>query len=349
MRKSRLHTLAGGLLLSAIAVVLTGAVFAFGFLLMGIIDPDLAVIISLGLGLALALVVLPLAAFVYVLRASHRSWKVNLARYPAVKAAIGRYREEGEGVRRLLPAFVVNGRRYFLVKYGRKNREWAPDRHETGMLVLDEQGRVQNDEAMFISLLGAVRHVEESYLHDSLVAQENMMAVGRRMEREAAKAREFFLRLVHSAGQPELMEDIEMFLVAITDQVRRGATRVEAEYHWCRKNRKRVEFTLEEMKPLEEALEESSVGHIETAARIAQAWARVEGQRARLESLRGLSSYDRARQRKLLDALRVAAESLSEVDSFRMHVVPERMEAYRSRTSRALQLERQAQPSASPV
>lgn len=343
VRKSTLILLATGLTLAVILGVLFAAVMGLSILLTDVVGPDASYVVFLGLSLALVPALI-ISLIVYVRRTAHKSWKVNTSLYPGVKAGIDLYRDDGEDVRRLLPAFLVDGRRYFLVKYVRRNEEWAPE-GETGMVVLDEQGTVNNDESLFRNLLRSVRYVEDSFRFPSLQGQEDVMAAGRRMDREIAEARSFFSQRVPSAGDPELMEHVEKFLTPLAEQMERMASLTEGEYRWCQRNWKRVEFTLEEMKPLQKAREEASAWLTENAGRIAQAWARLDKHKAKLENLPELSPHDRTRLRNLLGGLHAATKAMSDVDNFRMQVSPRRVDAFRTRTAKALGLNGEAQRS----
>ena len=343
MRKSSQIVLVTGLVLSAIAIVLFGLTMALGLRVAEVLGPDAGFVTTMCLGLALV-PALVISLIAYVRGTSHKSWSANTLHYPAVKAAIDRYRDDGEDVRRLLPAFLVDGRRYFLVKYVRRKEEWAPE-GETGMVVLDEQGRVNNDESLFRNLLRSVRYVEDSFRFPSLQGQEDVMAAGGRMEREIAEARSFFSQRVPSAGDPELMEDVEKFLAPLAEQMERMASLTEGEYRCCQRNRKRAEFTLEEMKPLQKAREEASAWLIENAGRIAETWAKLDKHRAKLENLPGLSPHDRTRLRNLLGGFHAATKAMSDVDNFRMQVSPRRVDAFRTRTAKALGLNGEAERS----
>ena len=345
MRKSTRLLLIAGLGLSALVIPV----------IFGLLGLAILVIDTLGVGdspllyVAAGAVVLggvTGAILAYARRTAHRSWSVNTSRYPGVKAAIDRYRDRGEGVRRVLPAFLMNGRRYFLVKYVRRNEEWAPE-GETGMVVLDDQGRVQSDEDLLRQLLKRVRYVEDAF--QGLRGQEDVIAAGPRMQREITKAQSFFANSVFSGADPEWLKALEEFWQPLKGHVQRIASLLKGEYDWSNKHRTRVEFTLEEMKPLMVAREEASTWLAENATRIGQAWATVEKNRTKLENLPGLSSGQRATLRGLMQGFQAAAEATSDPDDFKIHVSSRRLGVYRARTAKALQLEGEAQHSANGV
>ncbi len=69
-----------------------------------------------------------------------RSWLKR--HYPAVAAAVRRYRQPGDVDEKYTPALVIDGKRLFLIVYhGKKGPE-----HVRGILLFDEQGRRVNDD-----------------------------------------------------------------------------------------------------------------------------------------------------------------------------------------------------------
>ncbi len=343
MRKTTQKMLKWGLAIVAMAIAFFWLSFALGLWVAEVWGQDAGFVVFICLLFAFVLAVV-LGVPVYVRMIAHRSWRVNRARYPEVAAAIERYREKGEAVRPVLPAFLIDGRRYFIVKYLPKNAVWE-NVDERGVLVVDEHGRVQDDEALFPRLLRLVRFVEESTRDESYLAMEQAMAVGPRLEREIAKAREAFSTSALAQADGEWMPALEAFWDALSDQVEVMVSRARDEHEWRDANRKRVEFTLEEMMPLVKALEEASARHIENAGRVAQTWAKVEGLRARLEDAPRSSGRLPRRLRRFLDAFGVSAAAASDAEQFRIRLRAERWEAYRSRTAKALQLERQTKTS----
>jgi len=344
MRKSTFGLLVTGLLLAGVVLALYGFAFGAAWLLKGVLGPDSSFAVFLGLSIALG-VAFVCSLIVYGQRTSHKSWKVNTSRYPKVKTAIDRYREKDEDVRRLLPAFLVDGRRYFLAKYVRRSEQWS-DAAETGMLLLDDQGVVQTDESLFIQLYRFVRYVEDSFLYQRLRGQEDVMAAGTQTEQEIDGARSSFSGSALYKTNLELREALDAFFMALSQQMKRMASLVEGEYRWCQSHKGQVEFPFEEMTPLLREREAASAWLTENGQKIARAWARLENLKALIEKSSEISPDERTRLQRLMRGFQAAAKATSDADSFTMRLSPLRLEPYRTRTAKALRVDGQAQRSA---
>jgi len=318
------------------------------------IEPTPTLIGAIGTGIIVAVT---WGIIFFARKSGHRSWWVNTSRYPAVRSAIEKYKESDETVRRVLPAFLVDGGRYFLVRYLRKGQELAPYPPggkwglealvETGIVVLDDKGIAHSDEDLFRTLAGYTWHIEDSF--GGLRLREDVMGAAVRMQNESVNAKSFFARHVIPTAGPKgraVLEPLDALLVALGRQMQQAAELVESEHRWCETHHRQVEFTSEEMAALRKARAKASAWLAENARTIAEAWGRIEAQRANLENLPELGEGARASLRTLLDGLGAAAKSASDPDNFKMLVSSKRVEAYRARTAKALRLEGQAQQSA---
>jgi hypothetical protein len=319
-----------------IPVALIALMWGANALLVPLVGVETAAIVIVSGGLALA-AGLTAGFVIYDRNPAHRSWRLNPARYPAVKAAMERYKEKGERVRRVLPAFVIEGKRYFLVKYVRSNKEWGP-KAEAGMVVLDDQGKVQANEALFSILLGYGWHVEDAFAFVMIQAREEVIAGAERAEREFDAVRRFFAEHVVPNTDAQVGEALEAFLGPLSEQIRRLAGMYEQQGRWCRANGRGVEFSAEEMEPLRVAKRETSQWLTENANNVARGWRTLQQHRSTIETLPGLDSGQRSYLRRLLRGLEASAKATMDADNYRMEHAPERIEAFRTRTAKALQL-----------
>lgn len=321
------------LVMAALAALIWGS-YALLAPLVGVETAGLVVVmggLALGAGLTAAYVV-------HDRNPPHRSWTITRAHFPSVKAAMERYREKGERVRKVLPAFVIGGRRYFLVKYVRGGKEWLP-KAETGMVVLDDQGRVQADEGLFTTLLGYVWHVEEAFAHVMVHTREQVIAGAARAEQELVAARVFLARHVLVNIDARAREALEALLHSLSVHYQKLREMYAQQGDWSRVNGRRVEFRSEEMEILRAAKRQESHWLTENAKRIAEHRVGLQRYRSELENASRLDAGQRDRLRRLLNGLELAAQGAMDTDNYKMEHAPERIDAFRTRTARALKLE----------
>ena len=338
MRDSTKH----GLMVSAVIVLAISGIIVAALYVGRLVQPHygtngaMLVLLLTGVGGPLGI----FGAYIFnELHRAHRSWRVNRSRYPAVKAAMDQYLQPGERIRRLLPAFVIDGKRYFLARYGRTYREWLET--EKGMVVFDDHGRAQKDETLLKILLRYTWYVSGTFRLVMVRNREELIAIAPRTQREIAKVREFFERDVIPAGGEAVRQALEAFLEPLGEQVARLSAMAEREHRWCRVNGGKTEFSAEELEPLRRARSEESQWMTENADRIAEGWRSLKVHRSSLENMPSLLPHQRDHLRRMMRGLEASAKAATDKGNFTEQIAPERIEAFRTRTAKALQLEKQ--------
>jgi hypothetical protein len=95
------------------------------------------------------------------------------------------------------------------------------------------------------------------------------------------------------------------------------------------------------MEPLAEARRQTCLWLVENSDKIARGWKRLQEYRSTIENLPGLDAGQWSQLQRLLRSLEGSAKAAMDTDNYKKEYSPERAEAFRRRTVRAVQTERE--------